>query len=108
MWNYDNRDDKNNINKHVQLYIAYHLSDAGKYPEVIYLNPFITPREWDAGKVLFLMRGYGSLGYQYRKKNHYSSRRRNGDDRSSEEEYIGVYLGEEGRGHVYIDTIHCY
>ena len=55
-----------------------------------FLNPFIKLKQRDADKLLFMMRGNGSLGSRHFKTSHSSSRRRNTDNASSEGEFIEV------------------
>ena len=53
-----------------------------------------------------MMGGDGSLGYWSRKTSHFPSRFCNDDDESSEEEGLGVSLGEESHGYVSLETSH--
>ena len=85
VWCSGNRNDNDNINEPVQLYIAYHLPDAVKFLQVIPLKPF------------FMMRGNGSLGYWSRNTIHYYYHHCNKYGESSEEEGIEVSLDDERR-----------
>ena len=70
----------------------------------IHQKPFITPRERESEQILFTMMGDGSPGSWSRNTIHYSYRHCNNSNGSSEEEGIEVSLGEESRGHRYLDT----
>ena len=54
------------------------------------------------------MSGDESLGYWYRKTRHSSSHGRNDDDEIYEEEVPELSLGDERRGHRYLETSHSY
>ena len=54
------------------------------------------------------MRGDESIGSRSCNNIHYSSIRINDNDESYEEEVIVVYLGEESRGHMSLETSHYY
>ena len=88
--NSNNSDNHDNRKEPVLLSIAPDFNYSVQLPQNIFLNPFIKLKQRDADKLLFMMRGNGSLGSRHFKTSHSSSRRRNTDNASSEGEFIEV------------------
>ena len=84
VWSFDNSDKHDNSDKTVPLPI--------------------TPRYWEAGKVLFMMWGDLIIGSLYHKTSHYSTRHSNDGKESSEKEVTEVSLGEKSCGHRSLET----
>ena len=106
MWFYNNSNEHYINNKPVTISIVPHFPNVAQFPQDIYLEPFVTPRYRDTDRLLFMIRGNGSIGYRSCKTSHSSSYHRNDNDKISEEEGFEMSSGEESCGHRSLETTH--